>query len=70
MKYEMLYAEMDKLDMDITTEISHLEDRLELSRKTLVLMEQELAELILKRAELRQFLKESGVIDSETSDWE
>lgn len=69
MKYEMLYEELDNTDAGLSDNIAFLEDEIERHKTKQLLLEKDLAELLLLRAEIRQFLKESGVIDSETSDW-
>ena len=69
MKYEMLYEELDNTDAGLSDNIAFLEDEIERHKTKQLLLEKDLAELLLLRAEIRQFLKESGVIDDETSDW-
>ena len=69
MKYEALYEEMDRIDAELTDEIAMLEVGVEKHKTKQLLLEQELAGVLLLRAEIRQFLKESGVIDDEKSDW-
>lgn len=69
MKYQALYEELEKMDAELTDEIAMLEVGVEKHKTKQLLLEQELAGVLLLRAEIRQFLKESGVIDDETSDW-
>ena len=69
MKYDLLYEELEKMDAELTDEIAMLEVGVEKHKTKQLLLEQDLAGLLLLRCEIRQFLKESGVIDDETSDW-
>ena len=69
MKYQELYEEMDRIDAGLSDNIAFLEDEIDEHKRKQLLLEQDLAGLLLLRAEIRQFLKESGVIDDETSDW-
>ena len=69
MKYPALYEELGKLEAELTDEIAMLEVGIEKHKTKQLLLEQELAGVLLLRIEIRQFLKESGVIDDETSDW-
>ena len=69
MKYQALYEEMDRIDAGLSDNIAFLEDEIDEHKRKQLLLEQDLAGLLLLRCEIRQFLKESGVIDDETSDW-
>ena len=69
MKYQELYEELEKMDAELMDEIAMLEGGVEKHKTKQLLLEQELAGVLLLRCEIRQFLKESGVIDDETSDW-
>lgn len=68
-KYELLYEELDKMDADLSDDIWLLESDIKGRKTILSILEQELAGKLLLRAEIRQFLKESGVLDSGTNDW-
>ena len=69
MKYQALYEELNKLDDELSDDIGWLEENIERRKTQQLIFEQELAGKLLLRCEIRQFLKESGVIDDETSDW-
>ena len=69
MKYPALYEELGKLEAELTDKIAALDKGVERHKAMQLHLEQELAGVLLLRIEIKQFLKESGVIDDETSDW-
>lgn len=67
MKYEAFYEELDKMDAQLSDDIAFMEGEIEMYKTQQLILEQRLAGLLLLRSEIRQFLKESGVIDDETN---
>lgn len=65
MKYQALYEELNKLDGELSDDIGWLEENIERRKTQQLILEQELAGKLLLRTEIRQFLKDSGVIDDD-----
>lgn len=67
MKYQALYEELVNIDGELSDDIGWLEENIERRKTQQLILEQEMAGKLLLRSEIRQFLKDSGVIDDEAS---
>ena len=63
-KYEALYEELDEMDAQLSKDIKSLKDDIEGRKRLQLILEQELAGMLLLQTEIRQFLKESGITET------